>query len=205
MKKRMLFILTTLMAIALTAPAIDPDAKWTMARRLYSDPKARQIGDILTVFIIESSSSSKEASSKTAKKTSTKGSLSVFHPRLDNSPTSWTNASIPEWGIEASRGFDGSGEQKNSDQITATLSARVMEVLPNGNLLIEGKRTLAVQSEEMEYVLTGTVRPIDISRENTIYSTKIADLSIQYLSSGSVAKSQQKGVFDKVVDFINPF
>ena len=205
MKHRIFFPLIPLLAIALTSAAADPDAKWAMARRLYTDQKARQIGDILTVLVMENSSSSKEASSKSAKSTSTKGSLSIFHPKLDNRATSWTNASIPEWGIEATRGFDGSGEQKNSDQISATVSARVTEVLPNGNLLIEGKRTLAVQSEEMEYVLTGTVRPIDISRENTIYSTKIADLSIQYLSSGSVAKSQEKGVFDKVVDFVNPF
>ncbi len=94
---------------------------------------------------------------------------------------------------------------KNEEKITTTISARVMEVLPNGNLLIEGKRSLTVMGEDMQYILTGTVRPSDVSRENTIRSTSIADLSVQYSSTGPITKSQKKGVFDTLVDFINPF
>ena len=94
---------------------------------------------------------------------------------------------------------------RNEEKITTTISARVMEVLPNGNLLIEGQRALSVMGEDMQYILTGTVRPNDISRDNTIRSTAIADLSVQYTSTGPITKTQKKGIFDTLVDFINPF
>lgn len=190
---------------AMTALANEPREKWVFASRMYSDPKARHVGDLLTVLIVESASSSREASTKTGKKTSTSGQLSITHPNIDNAPSSWTNISIPKWGVDAQRGFEGGGEMKNEEKITTTISARVMEVLPNGNLLIEGKRSLTVMGEDMQYILTGTVRPSDVSRENTVRSTSIADLSVQYSSTGPITKSQKKGVFDTLVDFINPF
>lgn len=189
----------------LAAPAIESPNQWAFARRLYGDPKARAVGDLLTVLIVESSSSSKQAAMKTGKKTSTAGSFQFAHPRLDNNPTSWTNAYIPKWGVSADRSFEGGGESKNEEKITATLTVRVMEVLPNGNLMIEGKRSLHVMGEEMQYVLSGTVRPTDVSRENTVRSTAIADLSIQCLSDGPISSSQKKGLFDRVVDWVNPF
>jgi len=187
------------------AQAFETPAKWALAGKLYSDTKARAVGDLLTVLIVESSSSTKEASSKTAKQTSTRGSLNIAHPKLDNAETAWTNATIPQWGASATRGFEGSGEMKNSESITATLTVRVIEVLPNGNLLIEGKRILQVMEEEVQYMLSGTVRPNDISRDNTVRSTHIGELSVQYVSAGSISKSQQKGIFDSLIDFVNPF
>ena len=187
------------------AQASEPREKWALAGRLYADPKARRIGDLLTVLIVESSSSSREASTKTAKKTSTSGEFSFSHPNIDNAPSSWTNISLPKWGLDAQRGFEGGGEMRNEEKITTTISARVMEVLPNGNLLIEGQRALSVMGEDMQYILTGTVRPNDISRDNTIRSTAIADLSVQYTSTGPITKTQKKGIFDTLVDFINPF
>ena len=204
------FRLTTL-ALALcamhlsTAWSAGPGEKWSLASRMYSDPKARNVGDLLTVLIVESSSSSREASTKTGKKTSTSGQFNFSHPNIDDAPSSWTNIALPRWGLDAQRGFEGSGSIRNEEKITATISARVMEVLPNGNLLIEGKRALSVMGEDMQYILTGTLRPSDITRENTIHSTSIADLSVQYTSSGSITKSQKKGIFDTLVDFINPF
>ena len=93
----------------------------------------------------------------------------------------------------------------NEDKLQGTISACVVEVLPNGNLLIEGKRRVVVQGESAQFILTGIVRPLDISRDNFVRSTAIADAAIQYLSDGSIAKNTQKGLIPSLWDWINPF
>jgi flagellar L-ring protein FlgH len=81
----------------------------------------------------------------------------------------------------------------------------VTEVLPNGNLLVEGRRTLDVQEERVDVILTGTVRPEDIARDNTLPSTRVADAAIQYRSAGMLARAQNKGLLTRLWDWINPF
>jgi len=181
------------------------DTKWLMASRLYDDTKCRRVGDLLTVMIIEDSSHSSEASHKTAKKSDISGSLSFSHPTMDNTSMPWTNVALPAFSAAATRNFEGGGSLQNQEQIKSTMTVRVMEVLPNGNLLVEGKRFFSMQGEETGYVLTGTVRPYDVTRDNTVKSTQIADLNIQALNSGSVAQSTKKGLFNSVIDWINPF
>lgn len=185
--------------------AAEDGGKWLLAGRLYGDTKARRVGDLLTVEIVEETSSSREADTKTTKKTDLSGSLSFTRPNVDNQATAWTNVSLPSFSAEASRSFEGGGTMKNEEKITSTMTVRVMEVLPNGNLLVEGKRSLDVQGETSGYMLSGTVRPTDISRENIIPSTAIADLNIRYFSAGSLAKSQKKGLFNSLIDWVNPF
>jgi flagellar L-ring protein precursor FlgH len=205
MKIRLLITMTALAAAGVSALA-EPVADWSLATRLYGDKKARRVGDILTVLIVEEATSSKDAQKGTDKKFSTSGKLTFASPVVDGIPqASWTNAGIPAWSVDATRSFSGKGSMENKDAFSGTIGARVMEVLPNGNLMIEGRRTLVIQNEAVEIVLTGTVRPEDISRENTIKSTAVADAAIQYNSTGSIAKNQNKGIFPMLWDWINPF
>ncbi|HBA84118.1 MAG TPA: flagellar biosynthesis protein FlgH [Verrucomicrobia bacterium] len=205
MKINALIVITALTAMGFQALA-EPVTDWSLATRLYGDKKARRIGDILTVLIVEEASSAKDAQKGTDKKFSTGGSLQFASPVVDGIPqASWTNAGLPAWNVEASRTFSGKGSMENKDTFSGTIGARVMEVLPNGNLMIEGRRTLVIQNEAVEIVLTGTVRPEDIARNNTVKSTAVADAAIQYTSSGSIAKSQNKGIFPMMWDWINPF
>ncbi|MFH0881291.1 MAG: flagellar basal body L-ring protein FlgH [Lentisphaerota bacterium] len=183
---------------------VEPD--WSAATRLYSDKKARRVGDILTVLIVEESESSKDSSKTTDKKYKIGGSVSLGSPTVDNIPrASWTNAAVPAWSVDTANSFEGKGGMGNKDTLSGSIAVRVMEVLPNGNLMIEGKRRLSVQKEDVEFILTGTVRPEDISRDNTIKSTFVADASIQYNSTGSLAKNQNKGLVASLWDWINPF
>ena len=205
MKLRLLITLATL-AAAIGPALAEPSTDWSLATRLYGDKKARRIGDILTVLIVEEASSAKDAQKGTDKKFSTSGKLTVSSPVVDGVPqASWTNAGLPGWSIDASRSFSGKGSMENKDTFTGSIGARVMEVLPNGNLMIEGRRTLVIQNEAVEIVLTGTVRPEDISRNNTVKSTAVADAAIQYNSTGSIAKNQNKGILPTLWDWINPF
>ena len=178
----------------------------SLLQRMYGDRKARRVGDLLTVVIAESMTSSKDASSTTDKSFNLNGALSFSAPLIDGIPSgNTTNFSLPSYSVGTTRNFQGKGSLENKDEINATIAVRVTEVLPNGNLLIEGKRQLRVQREKVEFFVSGTVRVSDISRENTVRSTDIADASIGYLSSGSIARNQHKGLFTRVWDWLNPF
>jgi flagellar L-ring protein precursor FlgH len=101
--------------------------------------------------------------------------------------------------------FSGSGETKRSGSLTTTMAARVMEVLPNGNLAVEGKREIYVNNEKKEILLQGIVRPRDIASDNTIYSTQIADAKIIYTGIGVLAEKQRPGWAARIFDYVWPF
>lgn len=205
MKIHVGLMLLCLMAAPLAALAQE-ETDWSLATRLYGDKKARHVGDIVTVVIAEEATSSKDASKGTGKSYTLAGSASVGSPLVDNVPqASWTNAGIPAWALQASSAFSGKGAMENKDKLTGSIAARVTEVLPNGNMLIEGKRTLVIQGESVEFILTGTIRPEDIRRSNIVQSSAIADASIEYVSSGTLAKNQNMGIFPKLWSWINPF
>ena len=90
--------------------------------------------------------------------------------------------------------YDGSGSTTRKENLNATITARVVDVLANGNLLIEGRRNVMVNHEDQIIVLEGTVRPKDISADNLVNSAQIADARITYSGKGIVSDRQQSGV-----------
>jgi flagellar L-ring protein precursor FlgH len=185
--------------------ADDKKDDWKMAKKLYKDTKAKEVGDLITVLITEETLASKDAKSSSSKSTSAGGTASFAHPKIDNRETTWTNATLPAYSLEASRKFQGDGSIENSEKFTASITVRVIDVMPNGNLLIEGSRKLVLQKETMTVHIAGTVRPTDITRRNTINSSDIADASIKYASKGPLAKNQERGLVTRLSDWINPF
>ena len=101
--------------------------------------------------------------------------------------------------------FDGGGTINNSEQIVAQVTVRVIDVLPNGNMLIEGTRETAFSGEKQNVVLHGIVRPDDVTANNTVFSYNVADAKIQIVSKGTIADSQRKGWFTKIWDKLSPF
>lgn len=171
---------------------------------LAEDMKARRRGDIVTVLISESASASKQASTGTSRASS----MSAGMPNLlglEKSPVkSWfdlanlLNASF-------STKFDGSGSTSRQETLTATMSTKVVDVLPNGNLAIEGHRSVKVNNEDQIIVLTGTVRSRDVSADNTISSALIADARINYSGKGVISDRQKPGWLMNVIDSVWPF
>jgi flagellar L-ring protein precursor FlgH len=204
MRLALLAVTVTTLAAALHSRGADEPANWSMATRLYGDHKAYAVGDILTIRIVEESSATKDAQASSDSKTTMGGGASVGRPQVDNRPTSWTNAVLPAYSLDVTRSFAGGGSVQNKDKFSSTISARVTEVLPNGNLLIEGKRTVVIQNEDACVVLTGTVRPRDISGDNTVISTSIADATIRYSSSGPIVNNQTPGLFTRILNWLNP-
>ena len=178
---------------------------WSMAERMYSHRKARQIGDLLTVRIAESANVGKDASRSTSKGFGMGGSGNFGRPTIDERPTAWTNFSIPQFGVQGNRNFSGQGSVSDSGSFESYITVRVLDVLPNGDLLIEGRRTLTLKEETVQMMLSGAVRVRDIDNENIVDSTKIANAVIKYESSGTIERSARPGIIPRMVDWINPF
>jgi len=205
-RKTITMLALSLAISAFTAQGTDDGKKeWSLVKKLYTDEKACKIGDLLTVIIIEEATLSKDAKSTTAKKAAMSGSAAVGHPRIDNRDIAWTNATLPSFSFDANNSFEGGGTMANKDTFNASITVRVMDVAPNGNLMIEGKRAVILQEELMEVTLTGTVRQSDVARDNTIKSTSIADATIKYNSNGPINQNQKKGLITRVWERLNPF
>lgn len=183
--------------------------EWRMAIDLYGDVKARQVGDLVTVIIEESSSMNRAARQDSSRSTSGGGSASVGHPTLEvdgavrDQP--WTRASLPDFNWQFRNQSSGGGQVRSEEDFTSTMSARVLEVLPNGNLLLEGKRTVHLQDERVEMILTGMVRPRDIRSDNTVSSARLADASIRYVTDGPISRDQRRGLLTRMLNWLNLF
>jgi flagellar L-ring protein FlgH len=101
--------------------------------------------------------------------------------------------------------FDGSGSTARSGALTAYISARIIQIQPNGNLIIEGNREVRVNNDNQIITLTGEVRPRDISPDNTVQSTYIANARISYAGSGVLNDQQRPGWLARILDNIWPF
>src|SRR4030065_1973669 len=148
---------------------------------LFSDSKAGRVGDVVTVRIVESSKGNKKASTKTAKDSSLSTSISAF---FGMSSDKLSQASV---GAETSEKHDGAGSTSRSSELTAVITAGVIDVMPNGNLVIDGRREGVVNNETQLLSVTGTVRPEDIGPNNTVLSSYIADAKITYTGKGGGA------------------
>jgi flagellar L-ring protein precursor FlgH len=178
----------------------------TSSGGLVEDFKARTRGDTVTVVITETASASKTATTSTARTTA----LSAGVPNFLGLETNMTG--IKNWmdlnkllSADTSSKYDGSGSTTRKENLNATITARVVDVLANGNLLIEGRRNVMVNHEDQIILLEGTVRPKDISPDNIVYSAQIADARITYSGKGIVSDRQQPGWLMNVIDKVWPF
>lgn len=166
---------------------------------LFNDFKATRVGDVVTVRIVESSKGNKNASTKTEKDSSISATISgLFGIHSDQ-------LSRGTVGAETSETHDGSGSTSRSSQLSAVITAKVIDVLPNGNLFIDGRREVIVNNETQLLSINGIIRPEDIGSNNTILSTYIADAKITYTGTGVLADKQRVGWFVRVLDYIWPF
>jgi len=156
--------------------------------RLFADLRARDVGDIITVRIAETSRASRKAATKTARSSTLEAGVDNFLGLAESfaANNSNVNASSLVKGSAASK-FSGDGETSRESTMTASISMQVAEVLPNGNLIIAGSRRVKVNNEDQIIVLSGVVRPADISPDNVVLSSCVADARIEYYGRGVLA------------------
>lgn len=164
-----------------------------MADSLYSDVKARRVGDIITVSLRENTSATKSAGTSTSKETDV--SLDPLLG-LGGNAVNIGNQSIQlEMGSENE--FSGDASANQSNNLTGNISVTVMQVLPNQNLVVRGEKWITLNNGDEYIRLTGVVRPADISPTNEVTSTKIANARIQYSGTGTFASAQKQGWLSK--------
>jgi flagellar L-ring protein precursor FlgH len=186
------------LAASVQADSLFPGSSTDIARNnsnaasLFADTKARRVGDTLTIVITENGSASSVAATKTAK-TESLNYGPGFGPLLSN---------LKNFGLSGGINSDASGSTTRTDNLTASIGVTVTQVLPNGNLVVEGKRKVGMNAETQEITLTGVVRPTDIGSNNAIPSTLVADAQIQYGGRGPVGDKQHDGLISRVFKFL---
>jgi flagellar L-ring protein precursor FlgH len=183
---------------------------------LFLDTKARNIGDIVTIEIIESSKATNKANTTTARDSS----LSAGIDSLFGIENWWQDKALRALGTNMPKvnpfgaasvsgsmvtDFKGDGTTSRSGDLTAFITCRVTEVLPNGNLRIVGTREILVNHENQVIVLSGVIRPRDINDQNIIASRFIADAKIAYSGSGIIDDRQRPGWLANILDAVWPF
>lgn len=194
------------------APAsYSPNSLWqTGSRAFFKDQRANKVGDILTVEVKITDKAKIDNSTKRSRTNSDDVSLAggigskLFNDIL---PSNITNNMDPSSLAKASSDSNtsGSGEIDRSESINTKVAAVVLQVLPNGNLVIEGRQEVRVNFEVRELLVAGIVRPEDISANNTIASDKIAEARIAYGGRGHISDVQQARYGQQVLDIILPF
>jgi flagellar L-ring protein FlgH len=175
------------------------------SKSLLADKKANAVGDILTILVQQSNSTTKDNSTSTSKKSSIDSSLSSLLINPATSSFFTKNNLLPSAKMSGASTFDGSGKISNTEQITDKISVHVIDVLPNGNMVIEGTRQTSFAGESQQAVLRGVVRSEDVTAANTIYSYNISDASIKFIGKGVISDSQNKNWFVRLWDKVSPF
>jgi len=190
-------------------PATSPGSLWkgeSNRNMLFSDNKAMYQGDIITIVVNETSSAKNDASTNTSRATSTEAKISALLG-LDTSILK-RNANM---GTEIAAGgtttstMKGSGDTNRGNTLKMNIAGRVVKVLENGNLLIEGRKQVTINDEDQYIVITGIIRPQDVTPDNTVDSKNIADARIIYTGAGVVTDKQRPGWGTRILDWIWPF
>ncbi len=199
-------------AIAVPPPSAQARATGSLWRDdangnfLFADVKARALGDLLTVVVLETATGSKDAETSTTTKTSVTASIAEFfgfpqqlqkhQPNID--PSALIAA-------DTDREWDGKGSTSRKGQLTARVTAVVTAVAPNGNLWVEGNKDVAVNHENQHLVLQGWARPEDITSDNEVLSTRLAQATIDYYGTGVIGMKQFPGWGYWLMDWVWPF
>ena len=177
------------------------------SRAMFADKRASAVGDILTVLVQENSSATKKNTTATAKTAAMDASVSTFlyGAGAGTSALLSRGGQMPALKYNSNNSFNGGGSIDNSQNIVTSVAVKIIDVLPNGCMIIEGRRETAFSGEQQSAVLHGFVRPDDILANNTVYSYNIADAKVEIISKGTITDAQNKGWFTRIWEKVTPF
>ncbi len=197
-------------AVTLLSAVVIPsraDSLWSpeFSQSQFADKRAHAVGDIVNIIVQESNAATKDNNTQTSKTTSQSANINSFLYSPAASGLLTKAGTLPALSTSSADTFNGGGKIANTQTINSRFSVRVIDVLPNDNLIVEGTRRTYFSGEEQTIVLRGTVRAFDVALDNSVFSYNLADVTIKFNSSGIVNNAQKKGWFSKTWDWINPF
>ena len=181
------------------------------ADTLFEDSRARRVGDIVVVKLVENTKAQNKAETSSNKKSSNDYQVAAmfnrghagFIPFMPIGPQ--PSVGLPILDTDSASGINSTGKTKRENYVTTSLATRVLRVLPGGLMEIEGAREIRVNEETEYMVVRGMIRSKDVSADNSVLSTQIADASIEYYGKGVLADKQKPGWFSRLMDNVWPF
>lgn len=201
--------LAQLQAIAAAHNATsNPGSLWRgNARSFFGDPRAAQIGDILTINIDITDSAQVSNQTNRARTTSEDSGISALLGGEAALDSFFNDSFEPSAAVDfgSSSSLQGSGSVNRSESISLTAAAIVVEVLWNGNMIVHGRQEVRINNEVRELLISGIVRPQDIAPDNTIDHTKIAEARVSYGGRGHISEMQRPTIGQEIYNLLWPF
>ncbi len=172
------------------------------------EPRTFKKHELVTIIVREQSQSTSEATTELSKEAELTAALTQF---ISLNPGNFAiqggaqGATPPRIGINAEREFSGDGSVERTDSTTARIQAEVVDVRPNGNLVLQATKYIRNDDEEQRLTVTGQCRAEDITADNTVLSTQLHDLSFEKLTRGAARDTSKRGFVPRLVDRVNPF
>ena len=166
---------------------------------LYTDQVARRKGDLLTILVKETTAITEKAKTETKRKSDMSASVTA----LPTAPTD--SLSLAKGQAASDKNFKGEGTFEASGDVRATITARVLDVLENGNLLVEGRRQVKIQNDTKTILITGIIRTADLKADNTVLSEKMHNFQVSIEGEGPLARAQSEGILGQIADVLWPF
>ena len=179
------------MPVYVQGPQRDADSIYQpgTALMLHEDLKARRVGDMLTVLLQEQTDAQKKSATDTAKTTAT----TITDPVIFGTNAIKNGNAVFDNQLNSDHSFSGKGDTSQSNSLSGSVTVVVVDVLANGNLVVQGEKWVNINEGEDYVRLRGIVRPMDINPDNTIASTRVANADIQYGGTGTLSDSNKKG------------
>ncbi len=192
MRKLLAFLVLTGMMLA--APTVQAESLWvdnSPAANLFTDHRAHAVGDIVTIIISEASSASRSGNTTNSKSASTNvdagsGLFTFINPVSANSDDSFT----------------AKGAISNTNTVSGRLTVKIIEVKPNGQMVVQGTQSIKQNSDTQKITITGIIRPEDVASDNTILSSKVADAQLKIEGKGPISRKQRQGILTQVFDLV---
>lgn len=225
---RNLFILPLLFILAAcaTAPQLPPrppknvyreepvqtasiNSLWSERASLYEDLKARRLNDLVTIKVLENITGSGTADTTTGKDSSLNASVDTLlgvPPAVTGIPF-FGNGKVfsPSFSGSMSDSYKGTGQTTRAGNLLGTITARIVEVMPNGNLVVESRKDITINREKQTLVLRGMIRPEDVANDNTVLSSRVADAEVFFVGDGVIQDKQGPGWLARLLDRVYPF
>ena len=200
--------------VAIAPPAVKDGSLWqedsSTTASLTADVKARSKGDIVTVLVVEKIDASHARKTTTSRNQSTDAAVTdVTVPGAGAVLGAVASAAGAKKdfkvGLSSKRSFDGGGTVTDSGTVSATLSMQVVDVLPNGNLVLMGSKEVTVSGEVQVVTVSGIARQKDVSPDNQLYSTQLAEARVHITGDGPLDEAQRRTLVGRLFDWVNLF
>jgi flagellar L-ring protein precursor FlgH len=188
------FVLISIPAIAQTNPSLYSDGSSNLF--LFRDIRAHNVNDIVSIVVVENSTASNTANTATQKK----GDVSAATPGFLGIKTPQNPLAL-----NSALDFSGQGSTTRTGQLNASLAARVVQVLPNGDMVIEGLKQVTINKEHQLLSVRGTIRQYDISPGNVVLSTAIANMEVNFDGKGIISDANKPALLSRIFKYILPF